>query len=173
MSLMAGFTLVTARAQPGPAPRPNLDGAIAKLFGANSNFSATMEFHYTQPSGGEIIMPGTFALLEGKSRFDMDLSSMLSHLPPQAAAQMKQMGMAKMTTITRRDKKLSYILYPEIKAYVENATQNTIPAPSDYKAEATKLGEETMDGHHCIKNKVVVTGPEGYSHESTVWNAPT
>jgi hypothetical protein len=42
---------------------------------------------------------------------------------------------------------------------------------SEYKAEVTKLGEEAVNGHDCVKNKVVVTGPDGTTHESTVWNA--
>ena len=170
--IMLGLTVVTARAQPEPPPRPSFDGAMAKLFGDNTGFSATMEFHFTRSQGGEIIMPGKIAVLEGKSRFDMDLSNMQGgHMPPQAAAHMKQMGMGKMSTITLRDKKLSYILYPDMKAYMENPTRETGAAPADYKTEVTKLGEETIDGHDCVKNKVVVTGPDGVTHESTVWNA--
>jgi hypothetical protein len=102
----------------------------------------------------------------------MDMSKIQGgHMPPQAAAQMKQMGMSKMTSISRGDKKLTYLIYPDMKAYMENATKEASAAPTDYKAEVTKLGEETIDGHDCIKNKVVVTGPDGVAHESTVWNA--
>jgi hypothetical protein len=171
-SIMAGFIVVTAGAQPGPPPRPSFDGAMAKLFGDNTGFSATLEFHCTQSSGDEMIMPGKVAYSVDKSRFEMDMTKMQGgHLPPQAAAQMKQMGMARMTMISRGDKKLSYVVYPDMKAYVVNATQEASAAPSEYKAETTKLGEETIDGHDCIKNKVVVTGPDGVKHESTVWNA--
>jgi outer membrane lipoprotein-sorting protein len=171
-SVLMGLTVVTARAQPEPPPRPNFDGAMAKLFGDNTGFSANMEFHVTRSSGREMIVLGKIAVLEGKSRFDMDLSTMQGgHMPPQAAARMKQMGMGKMTAITLRDKKLSYIIYPDMKAYMENAALETGAAPAEYKTEVTKLGEETIDGHDCVKNKVVVTGPDGVAHESTVWNA--
>ena len=37
--------------------------------------------------------------------------------------------------------------------------------------ESTELGKETVDGHPCVKNKVVVTDKEGKKLESTVWNA--
>jgi hypothetical protein len=84
---------------------------------------------------------------------------------------MKQMGMSKMTTITRRDKNVSYIVYPDMKAYVESPIHDAVAAPADYKAEVTKLGKETIDGHDCVKNQVVVTGPDGVAMESTVWNA--
>ena len=44
-------------------------------------------------------------------------------------------------------------------------------APADFKVETTELGKETVDGHPCVKNKVVVTDKESKQHESTVWNA--
>jgi hypothetical protein len=173
-AVMVAFTGVKVGAQPRqpPPPNPGFNGAIAKLFGDNTAFSATMEFHFTQAPGNEMITPGKVAHLVDKYRFDMDISKVQGgQMPPQAAAQMKQMGMSRMTTITRTDKKLSYILYPDMKAYVEIATQEPTAAPSDYKAAANKLGAETIDGHDCVKNKVVVTGPDGVAHESTVWNA--
>lgn len=42
---------------------------------------------------------------------------------------------------------------------------------SDFKVEAAELGKETLDGHPCVKNQVVVTNTKGEKHESTVWNA--
>jgi hypothetical protein len=171
-SVMVGIVAATADAQPGKPPGPGFDGAMTKLFGDNDTFSATMDFHITQPSGKEMMMPGKIANMGDKSRFDMDMSNMQGvDIPPQAAAQMKQMGMSRMSAISRRDKKLSYIIYPDMKAYVEMPAQDTSAAPSDYKEVATKLGEETVDGHVCVKNKVVVTGPDGVAHESIVWNA--
>jgi hypothetical protein len=171
-SVIVGFAAFTAVAQPGSAPGPGFDGAIAKLFGDNTAFSANMEMHATQPSGEQITMPGKMAFLDGNSRFEMDMANMQGgRIPPQAAAQMKQMGMSKMTSISIRDKKVTYIVYPDMKAYVEVTSKDAGAAPSEYKSEVTKLGAEAVDGHDCIKNKVVVTGPDGIAHESTVWNA--
>jgi len=171
-SVIFGLTVVTARAQPRPPPTPSFDGAMGKLFGENSGFSATMEFHSTGPSGGEITISAKIAHAEGKARMEMDMSAMHgSQIPPQAAARMKQMGMSKLTMIIRRDKGLSYMVYPDMKAYVETATHEKYAAASEYKAEVTKLGQEAIDGHDCVKNKVVVTDPDGPTHESTVWNA--
>jgi hypothetical protein len=192
-SVVVGFAAFTAGAQPGMMPAPGFDGAIAKLFGDNTAFSASMEFHYTIPpgevfvpstdcgtpvsvkrhyAGGEGMMPGQVAMLDGKSRFDMDFSNAQGEgSPAQAPAFMKGTRMDKTITIARHDKKLSYEIYPDMKAYTEEATQETNGTPADYKAESTVLGEETIDGHDCIKNKVVVTGPDGVKHESTVWNA--
>jgi len=171
-SVIIGFTVVRVGAQPAQPPRPSLDGAISKLFGDNAAFSASVEFHSTRSSGNEVIMTGKVAYTVDKSRFDMDMSKTQGgHIPPEAVARMRQMGMSKMTSISFRDKKRCYIMYPDMKGYVEIATRETNAAPSEYKAEVTKLGGETIDGHDCIKNKVVVTGPDGVAHESTVWNA--
>jgi hypothetical protein len=103
----------------------------------------------------------------------MDLSDLKgAPLPPQAAAQMKQIGMDKMSTITLPDQSALYIVYPNMKAYAQmsmpNQDSNT---NSDFKVETTELGKETVDGHPCIKNKAVVTDDKGVKHEFVVWNA--
>jgi hypothetical protein len=171
-AVMAGLTVVTARAQPGAPSGPSWDGAMAKLFGDNRGFTATMEFHIPRASGQEMIMQGKIAFLEGKSRSEMDMSSMQGgNMPPQAAARMKQMGMSRIITITRRDQNLIYMIYPDMKAYTEMPMPGTNTPASDYKAEVTKLGEENVGGHDCVKNKVVATSPDGSTHEFTVWNA--
>jgi len=112
------------------------------------------------------------AHLEGKARFEMDLTKMQGgKIPPQALARMKQMGMGRMCSITRRDQNLVYIVYPDMKAYTEVAIPEKNVPVSDYKIETTKLGGETVGSYDCIKNKVVVTGPDGVTHEFTIWAA--
>jgi hypothetical protein len=173
--------LIPVRAQPGMRAGmggpsgPRLGGDMAKIFGENSAFSANLEMQSTGgPAGDGMTMPGKLAYLEGKSRFEMDMSQMKSsRMSPQAAEQMKQMGMDKMVAIARPDKKVSYLIYSGLQAYVENPIQDPDAAKpeSDYKIETTELGKDTVDGHACVKNKVVVTDKEGKAHESTVWNA--
>jgi hypothetical protein len=104
----------------------------------------------------------------------MDMTQMKnSRTRPETAARMKQMGMDKMVTISRPDKKITYLIYPGMQSYVENPMTDSQAAPdsSDYKVETTELGKDTVDGHPCVKNKVVVTDKDGNKHESTVWNA--
>jgi hypothetical protein len=86
---------------------------------------------------------------------------------------MKQMGMGNIIMISRTDRKVTLAVYPGISGYVENpmSASATAASPSDYKMEATELGKETLDGHPCVKKKVVITGKEGSNHESTVWSA--
>jgi hypothetical protein len=159
----------------GPPPGPRLDGGMAKLFGDNSAFSANLEMRMAGGAGGEeMTMTGKIAYLEGKSRFEMDMAGMKSsRMTAKNAAQMKQMGMDKMVTISRADKGSSYTVYPGLQAYVENAIQDPEAAKpaSDFKIDITELAKETVNGHDCVKNKVAVTGSAGKTYESTVWNA--
>lgn len=173
------ITLGSAKAQPGrmggPPPGPGLSGSTAKLFGENSTFSANLEMQTGEEGGSDAMsVPGKIFFDEGKSRFEMDMSQMKgAKMPPQAAAQMKSIGMDKMIMIARPDKKLGYQVYPGMQAYVQNPLpeQETATTPSDFKIEVTELGKETVDNHPCVKNKAVVTDKEGAKHESTVWNA--
>jgi hypothetical protein len=170
-------TLLPAYGQPGGrgggmgGPRgPEMGGAMAKVFGDNSAFSATMEMQGEgMPKG--MTMIGKMSCDAGKSRFEMNMGE--AGAPPAQAAQMKAMGMDKMVMISRPDKKVSYLVYPGLQAYAEMAIPNPDAAKpaSDYKVETTELGKETVDGHPCVKNKVVVTDDQGKKFESTVWNA--
>jgi hypothetical protein len=173
-----GLSLVTAQAQFGPpghggSSGPQFGGAIGKLFGDNQAFSASLEFQTTVPSGEAITIPGRLSFDAGKSRFAMNMADIQgSKMPPDAAAHMKAMGLDQMVAIGRPDRNVSYLIYPGMQSYVENS----LPGPasstnSDFKTETTELGKETLDGHDCIKNKVVVTDQDGVKHESTVWNA--
>lgn len=159
----------------GPPRGPDFSGSMAKLFGNNTAFSATMEMHTTGPANEQgVSMPSKVAFDEGKFRVDMDLSEAKGrNMTPQTAAQMKAMGMDKIVTITQPEKKLHYLVYPNMQAYTE------LPVPegksakslSDFKIDITELGKETVDGHPCVKNKAVVTDKDGTAHESTIWNA--
>ncbi|MFZ0826429.1 MAG: DUF4412 domain-containing protein [Verrucomicrobiia bacterium] len=174
-SVMICLGLLPAYSQPGPpGGGPSLGGPISKLFGDNQNFSAAMEMQVTDKDGKPISLPGKISYDTGKSRFELNLTDIKGgNLPPNAAAQMKTMGLDEMITIALPDKKTVYLIYPGLQSYAElpmpksdSATTN-----SDYKMEATEIGKETIDGHPCVKNKVIVTDKEGAKHESTVWNA--
>ena len=145
---------------------------MTKIFGDHTGFSGTMEIQMPLPSGQPMTMLGKIEQLDGKARFEMDMSAMQgATLPPQAIAQMKQMGMSKMISITVPSQSLVYLVYPDMRAYVAMPTHQSNTPASDYKLDVTKLGEENVNGHDCIKNKMVVTGPDGTTHESTVWIA--
>ena len=170
--------LLPAYSQSGPrggAPGgPQLGGAMSKLFGDNQAFSAGLEMQGTDKSGKPITMPGKLSFDAGKQRFEVNLADMKGgQMPPDAAAQMKSMGMDQIVTIARPDKKAAYLIYPGMQSYAEIQRSNADSAPTngDYKVETTEIGKETVDGHPCLKNKYVVTDNDGVKHESTVWNA--
>ncbi len=169
--------LAPAFAQPGArggGQGPDLGGSLSKLFGANQSFSATMEFQSSGPNGEHIIMPGKISFDTGKSRFEMNMSEVQgAKMPASAAQQMKAMGMDAMISISRPDLKLTYLVYPGLNSYAAMPAPGASASlhPDDYQVETTALGKETMDGHDCVKSKVVVTDKDGGKHESTVWAA--
>ena len=166
--------LLPAYSQSGPPGGPHLGGATGKLFGDNQAFSAGLEMQVTDKSGKPMTMPGKISFDTGKSRFEINLADMKGgQMPPDAAAQMKAMGMDQVVTIARPDKKVAYLIYPGLQSYAEiqPSKADSAPANSDYKVETTEIGKDTVDGHPCVKNKNVVTDKEGVKHESTVWNA--
>lgn len=171
-SIIIGFAVATTQAQPGQSAGPDFDGAMAKLFGQNKAFSASLEIHVPQ-GGAETIVPGKLSFLDGNARFDMDLTQMKGgQMSPEVAARIKQMGMSSVTSISGPDKKSTCVIYPDMKAYVEiPKRQSGAGGSKDFKIDTTKLGEEKVEGHDCVKNKMVVTGSDGTPHESTVWNA--
>lgn len=162
------------QAQPGRSGGPRFSGSMAKLFGENQAFSADMEAQVIADGDQTMTMPGKLAFDAGKSRFDMDMGAAKGgKMSPQMAEQIKAMGMDKITTISRPDKKAVYLIYTGLSAYTETPLQDPEadkPA-SAFKMDKTELGKETVDGHACVKNKVVVTDDQGNKHESTVWNA--
>jgi len=163
-----------AYAQPGPPRGPQFSGAMDKLFGDNQTFSATLAMQMPDASGNTITVPGKIMYDTGKSRYEMNMTEAQGRqMPPDAVAQMKAMGMDRMVIISRPDKKVAYMIYPGMQAYVENEMPDseTSTAPDDFKIQTTELGKDTVDGHPCVKNKVVVTDKDGTTHESTVWNA--
>lgn len=179
--LLAGvlcLTAVSGRAQFGAGGMGGgkglpLGGSTAKLFGENKAFTANMELQAVSPQG-PVTVPGKVAFLDGKARFEMNMTQVKSAaLPPGAADQMKAMGMEKIIVISLPDKKVSYMVYPGMQAYLEMPMEDSdaAKAADDFKMETTEIGKETLDGHDCVKNKAVVTDKEGNKHESTVWNA--
>jgi hypothetical protein len=168
------------RAQPGSPggmggmPGPRYSVSLTKLFGDNTGFSATVENQVKQQGGNMMSIVGAISFLEGKSRFEMDMSKAKgAGIPAGASEQMKAMGMDTMISITRPDKKLTYLVYPGLKAYAEiPLTDSGSESPVDkFKIEPTELAKETVDGHPCVKNKVVVTDGKDGKHEFVVWNA--
>lgn len=172
--------IAVTRAQSGLPMSPGSGGAmnsaLLKLFGNNTAFTAHAELRVVDNKAKKetALMPMKFTMLDGKVRADMDTTQIKSQeIPPEVIAEMKKMGMDNITSIQRPDKKTSLLIYPSLQACVETpmSKDEIADATRNYKVEKTKLGRETVEGHACDKNKVVLTGDQGQKVEATVWNA--
>jgi hypothetical protein len=169
------FALVASAQMEMPGSTAGVNAALAKLFGNVKAFSAKSEVQvFDKDQKEKVSTPMDFALLDGKMRVEIDLSRMKNKdVPAAAAASMKQFGMDRVVSVILPDKKASYIIFPGLQAYVK------MPLPKEDletyeknpKLEKTMLGKETLDGHPCVKNKVVMTDDQDRKHEATVWNA--
>jgi len=170
--LLVGFAS-QAQAPGGPGMRSDMNAALMKLFGDTTAFSADAEMKVNQSAGNAINLTAATAVLDGKMRSELDMSTMKGgQLPPQALTQMKAMGMDKMVTIFDMKSEKLVMLYPNIKSYAEMPVPKSADGAEkkEPKIEKKELGKETVDGHPTVKNKVTITS-DGKPHEMTVWNA--
>jgi outer membrane lipoprotein-sorting protein len=169
-----GFEIFTVHAQLGESSGvPQFGNGMEKLFGDNQTFSATLEMQMSS-GGSPITMSGKISFDKGNSRTEMNMADMKGGaIPPDAMTMMKSAGLDRMVTISQSDKKIVYVIYPNAQSYAEmTPSDSTATATNaDSKIEITKLGEETVDGLPCVKNKAVVTDEQGEKHDFTVWNA--
>ena len=167
---------LSAQAQFSPSgPQTGLNAAMLKLFGENTAFSSQATVRMLDSSGTESMsLPMAMALRDGKVRAELDLTQVKSkEMSPEIAASLKQMGMNRMVTIMRPDLKSMLYVYPSLQAYAETPLSKEDLDQLQHKAtvQTSKLGTETIAGHLCEKNKVVVTGNNNKKTEAIVWNA--
>jgi hypothetical protein len=152
-----------------------MNAAMLKQFENNPEFTSKAEFRSLDKSRHETgDVPMTYALLDGKWRMEIDLNQIkISEAPAGMIPTLNQLGMDQTVVISRPDKKMVLSIFPKIKSYVEAPmTKDEITAMSKtYTTSKSALGKETVDGHVCEKNKVVLTGDKGEKVETTVWNA--
>jgi hypothetical protein len=167
--LASAFAQMTA---PGGGP---MDDALAKVFGTNLNFSATMKTEMKMmPQNQNISMAGKMYFANGNSRSEIDMTQATGDaIPPQAIAQMKSMGMGDLVSISRKDAKSVYIIYPGLKAYAKTQTADADSnSTNDYKVDVVELGKETLDGHPCVKKQYTVNDAKTRKHLTMIsWNA--
>ena len=157
-----------------PAGSPvGVSATLTKFFGDLKEFSAKATVRVLDKAQTETMnTPMDFALLDGRIRVDFDLTKM-QKMPPEAAQQLRQMGMEKVSAIIRPDKKEMYLLVHVMQSTV------TMPLPAEEaeaidkppKVEKSELGKETIDGHPCVKNKLTLTDAKGQKRDAPTWNA--
>lgn len=170
-AVVCGAPALAQMGGPGPgAGGGSFDNGMEKLFGPNQAFSATMVTSINGPSG-PMVVKSKMVFDHENSWTEMNMADVQGpNLPPQAVEQMKSIGMDDVVTIQSADKRNIYVIYPRINSYVAM----TLPSPgttnNTFRSQTTKLGQETVDGHPCVKNDVVVTNTV-QSTDFTVWNA--
>jgi hypothetical protein len=171
LAALAPVVPLLAQGMPGGSP---MGDALEKVFGTNLNFSATMQTEITTPQRQKISMAGKIYLAGGNTRTEMDMTQMTgAAIPPQAIAQMKAMGMDKMTSISLGKEKTIYLIYPNMQAYAKIAIPGAGNSDTnDFKVESVVLGKETVTGHPCVKEQYTVTDNKtGQQMTLTTWNA--
>ena len=152
-----------------------INAALTKLFGETTAFSARATVQvYDKNQKEKLITPIAFAFLDGKMRIEVDASQIRSGgAPPAGMAQLKELKLDIATSIIRPDKKARYFIFPRHQAFVNQDMTPEEVAPFQTKPKVTKqeLGKETVDGHPCIKSRVVIASDGGKNEEATVWYA--
>ena len=160
---------------PGAGAQSGFDAQFLKLFGSNSAFSAKSDVRIVDKDKKEVAaLTMDFVTLDGNVRIEIDMANIKSKdIPPDIIPQMKTVGMDKIITITRKDTKTTYFIYPNMKssAKVPLPKEQADALTKDPKMEKTAMGKETVDGHPCEKNKVIFTDDKGQKKETLVWNA--
>jgi hypothetical protein len=166
---------ITSFAEMGGPPNTGFNAALTKLFGTTTAFSAQCDVRVLDNSQKEkTSMPMQFALLDNKVRVEIDMTKVKGQgMTAEQAEQIKQMGMERIISIIRPDKKTLNLIYPAMQSCV------TMPLPKEDadaiekepKMEKTSLGKETLDGHACEKSKVILTDANGKKSEAVVWAA--
>lgn len=158
----------------GPDGKTDTDATLAKLFGQNTAFTATAQVVVKDKAGKEAYTAEVqYAYLEGKMRTDIDMGkTKIGQQHAEVSAQMEMLGLNRVVTVSRPDKKTSYVIYPGMGAYCELPAKSTTGTPvKPPTIERKEIGRETIDGHPCIKYLVTVTDEAGQKQEITAWQA--
>jgi hypothetical protein len=163
---------VSAHAEGMAGPSDSTIAALRQLFG-NTAFTGTTEFRVLDSSLRDtMILPMTYSMLDGSTRFDVAVAQMKSAQIPAAYAMFyKQLGT--LGAIIRPDKKLRIAIFPVLKAYTESPMDKDDEAYllKNYKLSKTSLGRETVAGHACEKTKVILTDDSNHAQQALVWYA--
>ena len=163
---------VAASAQFADSP---VSAGVVKLFGGAS-FVARADVRVLDTNRQENLRtPVSFALLEGRMQLEIDMTRMTGKVvQPAAVTAYKQIGLERVVSIFRPDKKMIHLVFTGVRSYasVEMSPAEIEATQKNLKIQKTALGQETVDNHPCTRNKVVIKNPKGaVLLEATTWNA--
>jgi hypothetical protein len=176
--LVAVSLSLSVRAQlPGMPAMPTAAAGdfatFAQLFG-KSAFTARSEVQQLDKSTNVTISSiMDFAMADGMLCLEVNTAKTKNKdMPPGSDAVLKQMGMDVVRVVIRPDRQKVHFIFEKAGMYITQPMEPSDVAKADQsKITTVKLGEETVDGHPCVKNKMTITAPDGTKDEITVWNA--
>lgn len=162
------FNLVASAQMPG-----GVNSAFIKLFGDAPTFSARANIQVFSNRVELLRMPMDFTALDGKLRVDVDMAQAKGPaIAASTIAMDKKVGINRVSSMVRLDRKVTYMLYPGVQGYVTMPLTGEDANPGGEKLVRSGLGRETIDGHRCAKNRSVVKDQKGITLlEATTWNA--
>ena len=101
----------------------------------------------------------------------MTVASKVYHGENKDRIEMKTQGMNNIM-INRLDKKLSWVLMPDQKMYMETSLaegKKKSKDINDCQLEQQQLGTETVNGLKTTKNKIALSCPDGLKYNGTMW----
>ena len=165
---------LSARAQFGGPGSTGVSASLIRLFGTNNNFTAQAEVQVLDVKNKELIgTPMNFAFADNKIRVEVDMNRMRNKMEPDALAKVKPLGLDSVVSIIRPEQKAALIVFPKLSAFVklEMPPSEAEAFLTRAKIERTTVGKEKMEGHPCVKQRVVITDDAGKKSEATVWTA--
>lgn len=151
-----------------------VSASLIRLFGTNNAFTAQAEVQVLNKDGKERIgTPMTFTLAGSKIRVEVDMTRMRNREQPDAVAQVKPLGLDNVVSIIQPEQRTTLVAFPKLRAFVKlDLPANEAAAfVQRAKIERTTLKKEKMEGHPCVKQRVIITDDSGKKSEATVWTA--
>jgi hypothetical protein len=156
-----------------PGDSTGFNVVLFKLFGGHDNFSVSARLQILDSMQKPTVdMPYAMSVMSGKMRADIDMNAVSGPMiTPEIKAQMKAAGMDRVVSIVRLDTNRKLVIYPALKSCADMALDATTNAASGYTTTKTPMTRETLDGHPCVKYRVVIKDPKGRQQQLIDWEA--
>lgn len=158
-----------------PGSPSGVSAALIQLFGANTNFTAKAKMDVLDKEKRITLSgPMEVAMLNGNFRMELDGTQLTGSDVPPGAAMLKQMGMEKLISVIRTDKREIHVLLPMLEAVLSTpfSKEEADAVLRPPKVTEKVLGKETLDGVAVVKKQLSSTlGTE--RRDATLWTAPT
>ncbi len=146
---------------------------LKHLLGPNAVFTATGQVSGEGPNDTDNFhMDTSYALLHDQLRTETDLGKLRSRNACDIAqGRLQEMGMDDTVMIILPELKMSYVVYPRAHAYIETPLTWRERLKEIFDVRKTDIGPDTVDGHPCLKSRLLVTNATGDETEVLVWAA--